>query len=71
VGDPSYRDRLSAWCARGFAAFAPDARGSAWRWVEGKSSREVRRCLKRMVARQVFKLLERSIPVGVEVATLA
>ncbi|HEX5876741.1 MAG TPA: hypothetical protein VF468_00170, partial [Actinomycetota bacterium] len=34
---------------------------------EGKSIREVRRCLKRAVARQLFKLLERYSRVGVEV----
>ena len=32
---------------------------AARRRSEGKSAREVRRCLKRVVARQLFKLLER------------
>jgi transposase len=32
---------------------------AARRRSEGKSTREVRRCLKRAVARQLFKLLER------------
>lgn len=38
----------------------PETRAyAARRRVEGKSVREVRRCLKRAVARQLFKLLER------------
>lgn len=32
---------------------------AARRRAEGKSVREIRRCLKRVVARQLFKLLER------------
>jgi transposase len=40
---------------------------AARRRGEGKSIREVRRCLKRAVARQLFKLLERYSRVGVEV----
>ena len=32
------------------------------RTAEGKSQREVRRCLKRTVARQLFRLLERQAP---------
>jgi hypothetical protein len=32
----------------------------ARRTTEGKSSREIRRCLKRTVARQLYRLLERS-----------
>jgi transposase len=32
---------------------------AARRRSEGKSAREIRRCLKRAVARQLFKLLER------------
>jgi transposase len=32
---------------------------AARRRAEGKSTREIRRCLKRAVARQLFKLLER------------
>ena len=38
------------------------------RRAEGKSVREVRRCLKRAVARQLFKLLERYGSAAVEVA---
>ena len=39
----------------------PDTRAyAARRRAEGKSSRDVRRCLKRAVARQLFKLLERT-----------
>jgi transposase len=38
----------------------PDSRAyAARRRAEGKSSRDIRRCLKRVVARQLFKLLER------------
>ena len=44
---------------------------AARRRTEGKSARDVRRCLKRAVARQLFKLLERYTPVGVEVVKLA
>jgi transposase len=33
---------------------------TARRTGEGKSPREIRRCLKRMVARQLFRLLERT-----------
>jgi hypothetical protein len=40
---------------------------AARRRSEGKSVREVRRCLKRAVARQLFKLLERCDRAGVEV----
>jgi transposase len=32
---------------------------AARRQAEGKSIREIRRCLKRVIARQLFKLLER------------
>jgi transposase len=41
---------------------------AARRRAEGKSVREIRRCLKRAVARQLFKLLERYGSVAVEVA---
>ena len=37
------------------------------RTAEGKSSREIPRCLKRAVARQLFKLLERHDRPAVEV----
>jgi transposase len=37
----------------------------ARRTAEGKSEREIRRCLKRMVARQLFRLLERQAPTRV------
>jgi hypothetical protein len=43
------------------------AAGAARRRAEGKSIRDVRRCLKRAVARQVFKLLERHDQPAVEV----
>ena len=40
---------------------------AARRRAQGKSTREVRRCLKRAVARQLFKLLQRCDQPGVEV----
>jgi transposase len=40
---------------------------AARRRAEGKSARDIRRCLKRAVARQLFKLLERCDRAGVEV----
>jgi hypothetical protein len=40
---------------------------AARRRAEGKSTRDVQRCLKRAVARQLFKLLERYHRPGVEV----
>jgi transposase len=46
----------------------PDTRAyAARRRGEGKSVRDIRRCLKRMVARQLFKLLERYGRSGAEV----
>ena len=45
---------------------AEDAR----RRAEGKSMRDIRRCLKRAVARQLFKLLERYGSAAVEVAAV-
>jgi transposase len=36
--------------------------------AEGKSARDIRRCLKRVVARQLFKLLERCDRAAVELA---
>ena len=44
---------------------------AARRTAEGKTPREVRRCLKRFVARQLFKLLERCDQPGVEVMRAA
>jgi transposase len=43
---------------------------AARRRAEGKSVRDVRRCLKRAVARQLFKLLERYGDAAVEVAAV-
>jgi len=40
----------------------PTRRYVARRTAEGKSEREIRRCLKRTVARQLFRLLERQAP---------
>jgi transposase len=47
---------------------ATGAYTAARRRAEGKSIPEVRRCLKRAVARQLFKLLERYGSAAVEVA---
>jgi transposase len=44
---------------------------AARRRAEGKSVRDVRRCLKRVVARQLFKLLERYDRSAVELANLS
>jgi transposase len=44
---------------------------AARRRSEGKSTREVRRCLKRAVARQLFKLLQRCDHLHVEVVHVA
>jgi transposase len=44
---------------------------AARRRAEGKSPREIRRCVKRAVARQLFKLLQRLDHAGVEVVKVA
>jgi transposase len=44
---------------------------TARRTSEGKSTREIRRCLKRAVARQLFKLLERYDRLAVELIKVA
>jgi transposase len=44
---------------------------AARRRSQGKSTRDIRRCLKRAVARQLFKLLERCDPAGVEMIRAA
>jgi hypothetical protein len=44
---------------------------AARRQAEGKSGREIRRCVKRAVARQLFKLLERYDRSAVEVIKVA
>jgi transposase len=44
---------------------------AARRTAEGKSSRDVKRCLKRIIARQLFRLLERYDRPGVEVLRAA
>jgi transposase len=50
----------------------PETRAyAARRRSEGKSGREIRRCVKRAVARQLFKLLERYDRSGVEVVKVA
>jgi hypothetical protein len=38
---------------------------------EARAPREIRRCLKRAVARQLFKLLERYDPGGVQLVSVA
>jgi len=43
---------------------------AAGRTAEGKSPREIRRCLKRGIARQLFKLLERCDQPGVKILAL-
>jgi transposase len=43
---------------------------AARRRSQGKSTRDIRRCLKRAVARQLFKLLERYDPAQVQPATI-
>jgi transposase len=43
---------------------------AARRRGEGKSIRDIRRCLKRAVARQLFKLLERLDRPGVQLANV-
>jgi transposase len=49
----------------------PETRAyAARRRSEGKSARDVRRCLQRVVARQLFKLLERLDRPGVELASI-
>jgi transposase len=49
----------------------PDTRAyAARRRSQGKSARDVRRCLKRAVARQLFKLLEQLDRPGVELASI-
>jgi hypothetical protein len=44
---------------------------TARRVAEGKTPREIRRCLKRFIARQLFKLLEHCEQPGVEVLRAA
>jgi transposase len=50
----------------------PETRAYATRrTAEGKSSRDIKRCLKRILARQLFRLLERYDQPGVEVLQAA
>jgi transposase len=50
----------------------PDTRAYATRrTTEGKSPRDIKRCLKRIIARQLFRLLERYDQPGVEVLAAA
>jgi transposase len=41
---------------------APTRAYTTRRITEGKSERDIRRCLKRTVARQLYRLLERTAP---------
>ena len=50
----------------------PETRAyAARRTAEGKSSRDTKRCLKRIIARQLFRLLQRYDQPGVEVLMAA
>jgi transposase len=50
----------------------PDTRAClARRTAEGKSRRDVKRCLRRIIARQLFRLLERNDQPGVEILRAA
>ena len=50
----------------------PETRAyAARRTTEGKSPRDIKRCLKRIIARQLFRLLERYDQPGVEVLLAA
>jgi transposase len=50
----------------------PETRAYASRrTAEGKSSKDINRCLKRIIARQLFRLLERYGQPGVEVLMAA
>ena len=50
----------------------PDTHAYARRRIaEGKSPRDIKRCLKRIIARQLFRLLERYDQPGVEVLMAA
>ena len=50
----------------------PDTRAYARRRIaEGKSPRDIKRCLKRIIARQLFRLLERYDQPGVEILRAA
>jgi transposase len=44
---------------------------AARRRLEGKTTRDIRRCLKRAIARQLFKLLERYDRAAVELGRIA
>jgi len=44
---------------------------AARRTAQGKTTREIRRCLKRFIARQLFKLLERYDQPGAEILRAA
>jgi transposase len=48
-----------------------ETRADATRTAEGKSRRDAKRCLKRIIARQLYRLLERHDQPGVEVLRAA
>jgi transposase len=61
--------RLYHWSTKGDTATKVYV---ARRIAEGKSSRDAQRCLKRVICRQLFKILERSGPnVGMSLEDLA
>jgi hypothetical protein len=63
-----FRRRRGCWHG---SVTTPSSRAYAARqWSQGNSIREVRRCLKRAVARQLFKLLERYDPAQMRPATV-
>jgi transposase len=52
--------------------YDPETRAyAARRTTQGKTRRDIRRCLKRSIARQLFKLLERYDQPGVEILSTA
>jgi hypothetical protein len=50
---------------------SPASAYAARRTAEGKSRRDIKRCLKRIIARQLFRVLERYDQPGVEVLRAA
>jgi transposase len=66
---PGPRLAPSGWCAY---APTPDTRAYlARRTAQGKSRRDAKRCLRRVIARQLFRLPERYGQPGVEATTAA
>jgi hypothetical protein len=67
----------SCWCACASTLLVrlridPDTRAYvARRTAEGKSRRDAKRCLRRVIARQLFRLLERYNRPGIEILKAA